>query len=165
MKIFGIDPGTATTGYGMIVIPAHGPAQAVTYGVIRTESKTPMAERLHTIHADLTELLTAMQPDCVAIEQLFFFQNITSGMQVAQARGVALLAVAQHGMPAAEYTPMQIKQSLTGFGKAPKAEVQRQVAEQLGLSEIPRPDDAADALAIALTHALFFAAGNPRMIR
>ena len=165
MKIFGIDPGTATTGYGMIIVPAHGPAQAVAYGVIRTEAKAPMAERLHTIHGDLTELLGSLQPDIVAIEQLFFFQNITSAMSVAQARGVALLAVAQHGLPACEYTPMQVKQSLTGYGKSAKSEVQRLVAEQLGLAEIPRPDDAADALAIALTHALFAAGGNPRPVK
>ena len=165
MKIFGIDPGTATTGYGMIVIPTHGPAQAVAYGVIRTEAKTPMAERLQTIHGDLTELLTSLKPDIVAIEQLFFFQNITSAMSVAQARGVALLAIAQHGLSAFEYTPMQVKQSLTGYGKSAKGEVQRLVAEQLGLAEIPRPDDAADALAIALTHALFAAGGNARPVK
>jgi crossover junction endodeoxyribonuclease RuvC len=165
MRIFGIDPGTATTGYGVIDVPTHGAARAVAYGVIKTEAKAPMAERLVTIHADLSELLGAWQPDCVAIEQLFFFQNITSGMQVAQARGVALLAIAQHHLPAAEYTPMQVKQSLTGYGKAAKDEVQRLVAEQLGLSEIPKPDDAADALAIALTHALFTATGSPRLVR
>jgi crossover junction endodeoxyribonuclease RuvC len=165
MRIFGIDPGTATTGYGLIDVAAGGSAQAVAYGVIKTEAKAPMGERLQTIHADLVELLGTLQPDVVAIEQLFFFQNITSGMQVAQARGVALLAIAQHGLPAAEYTPMQVKQSLTGYGKAGKADVQRLVAEQLGLDSIPKPDDAADALAIALTHALFAAGGNPRLVR
>jgi crossover junction endodeoxyribonuclease RuvC len=165
MRIFGIDPGTATTGYGLIEVPPRGRAQAGAYGVIKTEAKAPMGERLQTIHADLTELLSSLRPDVVAIEQLFFFQNITSGMQVAQARGVALLAIAQHGLPAAEYTPMQVKQSLTGYGKAGKAEVQRLVTEQLGLSAIPKPDDAADALAIALTHALFVEGGNPRLMQ
>jgi crossover junction endodeoxyribonuclease RuvC len=165
MRIFGIDPGTATTGYGLIEVPENGAAQAIAYGVIKTDAKSPMGDRLQTIHADLTELLSTLQPDCVAIEQLFFFQNITSGMQVAQARGVALLAIAQQGLPAAEYTPMQVKQSLTGYGKAGKSEVQRLVAEQLGLAAVPKPDDAADALAIALTHALFTAGGNPRLIR
>lgn len=165
MIIFGIDPGTATTGYGVIDVPSDGPAEAIAYGVIRTDKAMAMSERLQVIHADLSELLSEYQPDCVAIEQLFFFQNITSGMQVAQARGVALLAIAQQGLPANEYTPMQVKQSLTGYGKATKQDVQRQVADQLGLDAIPKPDDAADALAIALTHALFAAGGMARLVR
>lgn len=164
MRIFGIDPGTATTGYGLIELARGGRYQALAYGVIKTEAKAPMGERLQTIHADLTELLASLRPDVVAIEQLFFFQNITSGMQVAQARGVALLAIAQQALPAAEYTPMQVKQSLTGYGKASKSDVQLQVTEQLGLLAVPKPDDAADALAIALTHALFVETGTPRLM-
>lgn len=165
MIIFGIDPGTATTGYGVIDVPPDGRADALAYGVIRTDKGMAMSERLQVIHEDLRHLLTEYQPDCVAIEQLFFFQNITSGMQVAQARGVALLAIAQQGLPANEYTPMQVKQSLTGYGKATKQDVQRQVADQLGLDSVPRPNDAADALAIALTHALFSAGGMARLVR
>lgn len=153
-RILGIDPGLATLGYGAIDCPI-GPRNSskisvLDYGVIRTPAKTDTGERLITLFDDLHTVLNQWEPDLVAIEKLFFYK-MGNTIAVAQARGVVLLAIAQHKLPIVEFTPAQIKQSLTGYGGAEKAEVQAAVARELNLSSIPKPDDAADGLAIALT--------------
>ena len=155
MLILGIDPGTATIGFGLIEVAADHPATALAYGTIQTDKALPMPERLLTLHTDMSELLAQEPPDVLAIEELFFFRNTNTAIPVAQARGVILLAAAQAGVPVVGYTPAQVKQSATGHGRAQKVEVQEAVRDLLDLESIPRPDDAADALAIALTHWLF----------
>jgi crossover junction endodeoxyribonuclease RuvC len=147
----GIDPGTATLGYG--VICGDTAPVAVAYGVIETEPDTDMAERLLTLHAGVSQLIETHQPGVVAVEQLFFARNVTTALTVGQARGVILLAAAQHGIPVTEYTPMQVKQAVAGYGKADKPQMQEMVRIILNLKVRPTPDDAADALAIALCHA------------
>ena len=123
-------------------------------GVITTPPHTPIDERLEDIFDNLTEIIGTAKPEVMSIEQLFFARNVTTAISVAQARGVAMLTGRKAGLPIAEYTPMQIKQTLTGYGKADKKQVQEMVRMQLGLSEVPKPDDCADALAAAITHAL-----------
>ncbi len=150
MRILGIDPGTGILGFG--VIETAGP-KLVDAGVIRTKVHQPEPERLLTIFDSLQEIVQATKPAAVSVEKLFFARNVTTAMSVAQARGVVLLVAQQHNLPIFEYTPMQIKQSLTGYGKADKKQVQEMVRLILKLKEIPKPDDAADALAAALTHA------------
>lgn len=152
MLILGIDPGTATIGFGYVEVSPGVPPSAVSYGVIQTDKTRTMPERLLTVHEDLTTLLGELCPDVVAIEDLFFLHNVSTGIAVAQARGVILLACAQAGVSVASYSPAQIKQTITGHGKAQKREVQEAVRDLLDLETIPRPDDAADALAIAMTH-------------
>lgn len=153
MRILGIDPGTGRLGFGVIDI--DGPKMTlVDAGVITTPAHTPHAERLEDIFNSLTEIIKDNKPECVSIEKLFFSKNITTAMQVSEARGVALLVSQQAGLPIAEYTPNQIKQTVTGSGSAKKPQVQEMVRLQLGLKEIPKPDDAADALAAAITHSL-----------
>ncbi len=153
-RILGIDPGFATLGFGTIDCPAtpgHGrQISVVDYGVIRTPAKTDTGQRLITLYEDLHTIIQAWQPDLVAIEKLFFYK-MGNTIPVAQARGVVLLALGQHQLPIVEFTPAQIKQSLTGYGNAVKQDVQEAVARELNLSSIPKPDDAADGLAIALT--------------
>jgi crossover junction endodeoxyribonuclease RuvC len=153
-RILGIDPGLATLGFGAIDCPlVHRNGSSVSvldYGVIRTPANTDTGERLITLYDDLHTVLGQWQPDLVAIEKLFFYK-MGNTIAVAQARGVILLAIAQHQVPIVEFTPAQIKQSLTGYGGAEKAEVQAAVARELQLTAIPKPDDAADGLAIALT--------------
>jgi crossover junction endodeoxyribonuclease RuvC len=153
-RILGIDPGLATLGFGAIdcpIVPHNGSKISVLdYGVIRTPANTDTGERLITLFDDLHTVLNQWEPDLVAIEKLFFYK-MGNTIAVAQARGVVLLAIAQHKLPIVEFTPAQIKQSLTGYGGAEKAEVQAAVARELNLSSIPKPDDAADGLAIALT--------------
>ncbi|OYX35437.1 crossover junction endodeoxyribonuclease RuvC [Candidatus Saccharibacteria bacterium 32-50-10] len=136
MRIIGIDPGTGILGFGVI---AH----------------TPLDERLEEIFDGLTEIIAETKPDSMSIEKLFFAQNVTTAMSVSHARGVAMLTGRKAKLSIAEYTPLQIKQSLTGYGKADKKQVQEMVRLQLNLQSIPKPDDAADALAAAITHALF----------
>jgi crossover junction endodeoxyribonuclease RuvC len=150
--VLGIDPGTATTGFGVVTEDAAGDAQLVRYGAILTQAGTPMPERLLTLYRELTVLLTETKPDAVAVEELFFSRNVTTAIAVGQARGVALLAAAQAGAPVYEYKPAQVKQALVGYGGADKAQMQEMVRLMLGLTEIPRPDDAADAVAIAICH-------------
>lgn len=154
-RILGIDPGLATLGFGAIDCPAtprYGADQVsvLDYGVIRTPAKTDTGDRLMTLYEDLNTLMTAWQPDLVSIEKLFFYK-MGNTIAVAQARGVVLLVIAQHGLPIVEFTPAQIKQSLTGYGNAVKQDVQAAVARELRLDCIPKPDDAADGLAVALT--------------
>ncbi|MEA5506534.1 crossover junction endodeoxyribonuclease RuvC [Halotia wernerae UHCC 0503] len=155
-RILGLDPGLAILGFGAITCtqaPTKGQdttANMLDFGVIRTSADTEMGQRLCTVFDDLHTLIQGLQPDLVAIEKLFFYR-MSSTILVAQARGVVMLALAQHNLPYVEFTPAQIKQALTGYGNADKSEVQDAVARELNLAEIPKPDDAADALAVALT--------------
>ncbi len=152
MRVLGIDPGTGILGFG--VIDVHGQKiKLVEAGVIKTPAHTPHDERLEEIFDGLQEIIAATKPDKFSIEKLFFSRNVTTAMTVAEARGVAILAARKAGLPIAEYTPMQIKQTLTGYGKADKKQVQEMVRIQLGLTEVPKPDDCADALAAAITYA------------
>ena len=153
MLVLGIDPGTATTGYGLVKMFPDGHYQAVAYGVLTTPAKTPLAERLLMLHDSLRALLHQYSPDGVAVEKLFFQRNVTTAMSVGQARGVILLTLAQHGLTVAEYTPNEIKEAVTGYGSADKIQMQRMVQMLLLLETVPKPDDAADALAVALCHA------------
>lgn len=153
MRILGIDPGTGILGFGVIDV-VNQKMTMVEAGVIRTPAHTPHDERLEEIFDGIQEVIAATNPDSFSIEKLFFSRNITTAMTVSEARGVAQLAARKAGLPIAEYTPMQIKQSLTGYGKADKKQVQEMVRLQLGLKEVPKPDDCADALAAAITHAL-----------
>jgi crossover junction endodeoxyribonuclease RuvC len=153
MRIIGIDPGTGILGFGVIDV-VKGKIKMVDAGVVTTPAHTPHDERLEDIYDSLTEIIASTKPDHMSIEKLFFAKNVTTAMTVAEARGVALLAARKAKLPIAEYTPMQIKQSLTGYGKADKKQVQEMVRIQLGLSEVPKPDDCADALAAAITHSL-----------
>ena len=152
-KILGLDPGLASLGFGAIAVSNHTrppSVELVDFGIIQTLARTEMGSRLETIYDDMHALLDAIQPDLVAIEQLFFYK-MGNTIPVAQARGVVLLVVAQHKLPYVEFTPAQIKQAVAGYGNAKKPDVQEAVARELGLEKIPRPDDAADALAVALT--------------
>lgn len=148
----GIDPGTATTGYGLVRLTPEGLLEAVAYGVIITPPHTPPQQRLLTLFTDLKDLLALHRPDTCAVEKLFFQRNVSTAMAVGQARGVVLLAIAQAGTEVAEYTPNEVKQAVAGYGAADKRQVQQMVQTLLNLPEFPRPDDAADALAIAITH-------------
>lgn len=152
MRILGIDPGTASVGYG--VIEEHdGQVKMVDYGVIKTApADGTTAERLQIIYSELIKLIDQYHPDSAAVEQLFFGRNITTAISVGQARGVLLLALANAGIPVAEYSPPKIKEAVSGYGNASKQQVQFMVQNMLELEEIPRPDDAADGLAVALTH-------------
>ena len=152
MRILGIDPGVATIGFGLVEAQ-RAQVHMVTYGAITTPAGLPLSRRLYQIDRDMEELIQSFQPDEMSIEELFFSKNITTGIAVAQARGAALAAVAARTDNVYEYTPMQIKQAITGYGGADKIQMQRMVKALLGMQEIARPDDAADALAVALTHA------------
>ncbi len=152
MIILGIDPGYAIVGYGAID-HTRGKSKMLTFGAITTPANMPMPMRLSEIYRDMRTLLDKVRPDAVAIEELFFNTNITTGIQVAQARGVILLACAEWGLSPSEYTPLQVKQAVVGYGRAEKKQVMEMTRIQLGLEKMPRPDDAADALAIAMCHA------------
>lgn len=151
MKILGIDPGTATLGWGVINAEG-GRLEAVAYGHISTSKDLPLAARLKEIATDLETLLEIHQPEEVAVEELFFFNNQKTAMAVGQARGAILLTLERFGIRIAEYTPLEIKQALTNYGRADKLQVQTMVKALLKLKTIPKPDDAADALAIAVCH-------------
>ncbi len=151
MRILGLDPGTATTGYGIIDV-TDGELTAVTYGTITTPAKMEMPYRLQIIYQELQELIKEYQPDTAGIEEVFFGRNVTTAITVGQARGVLLLTLANADIPIGEYSPPKIKDAVTGYGKADKHQVQLMVRNMLDLEEIPRPDDAADGLAIAITH-------------
>ena len=151
MRVLGIDPGSLKSGYGL-VDEQQGQLTVVDYGVIRTVPDTPLAQRLLLISARLQELIARHAPDEVAVEDVFVAKNAQSSLKLGQARGAILLTVAQAGLPVAEYTPMEVKQSAVGYGRADKEQVQQMVKVLLRLKEIPTPDDAADALAIAICH-------------
>ena len=156
MRILGLDPGTATVGYGLIEIE-DGQPSLVTYGVLSTSPEDgSTARRLQLVYQGLNELLEQYRPDAAAVEELFFGRNITTAIRVGQARGVLLLALANAGIPVAEYSPPKIKEAVSGYGKASKQQVQFMVQNMLDLDEIPRPDDAADGLAVALTHYQYY---------
>lgn len=151
MLTLGIDPGTATIGYGLVREEADGALQAVDYGVITTPPSDPMNERLKTIFETLSQLVERYQPDRAAVESMFFGKNVTTAITVAQGRGVILLALTLAKVPIYEYKPNFIKQSVSGYGGAKKPQMQEMIRMLLCLEQIPRPDDAADALAIAIT--------------
>jgi crossover junction endodeoxyribonuclease ruvC len=151
MRVIGIDPGTGILGFGVINI-TRGRVKMITAGVITTPAHTPLPERLEEIYVGLTDIIKETQPDVMSVEKLFFTKNITTAISVAEARGVAILTGRQADLPIYEYTPNEIKKSITGYGAAKKMQVQEMVRIQLGLQEKPKPDDCADALAAALTH-------------
>ena len=153
MIILGIDPGLATLGYGVIETLPGDKRRLLQYGTLTTKAGEPIPQRLRAIYRGMNQLLDMYKPEDVAFEELFFSKNITTGINVSMARGVALLAVAERTENLYEYTPMQIKQAVTGYGGADKHQVQHMVKMLLGMKEIARPDDAADAIAVALTHA------------
>ena len=148
----GIDPGTATTGYGLVRLEPDGGLVAVSYGIISTPKDASAPARLVMLYDELCALIEKYQPELAAVEKLFFQRNITTAIAVGQARGVIMLALKQAGIEAFEYTPNEIKQAVAGYGSAEKRQVQEMVRALLQLDSIPRPDDAADALAIAITH-------------
>ncbi len=149
MRILGIDPGTGILGFGVIDIEQTKPV-LVDAGVIRTPVKQADSERLLTIYTELKELIELHKPEIMSVEKLFFSQNVTTAMSVSQARGIVLLLGKQHDLELYEFTPQQIKQAITGYGKADKKQMQEMVRMLLGLQEVPKPDDAADALAAAI---------------
>ncbi len=148
----GLDPGTATTGYGLVRLRRDGSLEAVDFGVITTPKDLPAPERLDVLYHELNQLLETHHPQTAAVEKLFFQKNVSTAIGVGQARGVLLLALAQKGLEVAEYTPNEVKQAVAGYGSADKRQVQEMVRVLLTLPEIPKPDDAADALAIAICH-------------
>ena len=151
MKILGVDPGTATTGFGLINKVGHK-LSLLDCGVILTSKDLEMPNRLKIIYDDLAQLVAQHKPDAIAVEKLFFTNNVTTAMTVSQARGIILLVASQNNVPIAEYTPLQVKMAVTGYGKATKKQVQEMVKKILKLNVIPKPDDAADALAIAICY-------------
>jgi crossover junction endodeoxyribonuclease RuvC len=148
MIILGIDPGTAATGYG--IIKKQKELKIIDYGCIQTSPQLSTAERLQKTHQQITKIIKKHKPNIIAIEDIFFFKNLKTVIKVSQAQGVALLAAGQKKIPVAEYTPLQIKQAVTSYGRAEKSQVQKMVKILLNLKEIPKPDDAADALAVAI---------------
>ncbi|MBQ3107663.1 MAG: crossover junction endodeoxyribonuclease RuvC [Firmicutes bacterium] len=162
MRIIGIDPGFALMGYGIVEMQGNK-FQAVDYGSLATPAGMDMPSRLKMLYDDLTAKIVEFKPQAASIEELFFNKNITTAIFVAQARGVAILACANAGIPVYEYTPMQIKQALVGYGKAEKKQMQQMTKLLLGLKEVPKPDDTADALAAAICHGN--SAGEPKPLR
>ena len=152
MVILGIDPGYATTGFG-VIRAEHGSYQLLNYGVITTPKELDFAQRLVVLYNDMTQLLLTVKPEAVAVEELFWGNNVTTGIGVGHGRGVILLAIAQSGTPLYEYTPNQVKQAVAGYGGAGKLQVMDMTRRLLHMDKVARPDDAADAIAIALCHA------------
>ena len=152
MAVIGIDPGTATTGYGIVEEEQDGCLKALAYGTIETPSDLEMPSRLLVLYRALNEILLLHRPMSAAVEKLFFQRNVRTALTVGQARGVVLLALEEHHIIIGEYTPMEVKQAVSGYGGADKRQIQLMVQALLGLAEIPKPDDAADALAIAICH-------------
>ncbi len=148
--ILGIDPGVADTGFGIIVRDKQGNLRCKTYGSIKTKAKTEMTERLNIINKELNKIIKKNKPDLIAVEQLFFCNNVKTALIVGQARGVVLLTAKQNNVPIVEFTPLQVKQAVSSYGKASKLQVQKMVKLLLKLDNLPKPDDAADALATAI---------------
>lgn len=161
MRILGIDPGYATIGFG-VVEAERGQVHMVTYGAITTPAGLPLSRRLYQISTDMEDLIGQVKPDVIAVEELFFNTNITTGIAVAHGRGVILCSAEKCGIPLYEYTPSQVKLAVTGYGKAEKHQVMDMTKRLLKLKSVPRPDDAADALALALCHARSFTSRLPR---
>lgn len=151
--ILGVDPGLAIVGYGVVDYRPGGVFRVVDYGCIFTEAHTPLPKRLIRVYDGMQQLIDTYQPEAIAMEELFFNKNVKTALMVAQARGTALTCAAKNTQELYEYTPLQVKQAVVGYGRADKHQVQTMVQRLLGLSEIPKPDDAADALAIAICHA------------
>lgn len=160
MRILGIDPGIGICGFGLIETSSRTQAQALDYGAVTTRVDAPLPSRLRELYDSLSEVLEQTKPEVVAVEKLFFSKNITTGIAVAEARGIILLAAEQKGLPVYEYTPNEIKKSLTGYGAAAKGQIQEMVRVHLGLEAKPRPDDAADALAVAITCGFLYGMGQ-----
>ena len=152
MLVLGVDPGIAITGYGLVDEDDQGQFKPVEYGVIRTDPKLPLAQRLVSLYEQFNQLLLLHSPKCCAVEKLFFQKNVKTATAVGEARGVIILALMQHALLPAEYTPNEIKQAVCGYGSAGKAQVKQMVQVLLSLPKLPTPDDAADALATAITH-------------
>lgn len=152
MRILGIDPGYGRTGYGVIETDGNR-LRPLEFGLIETDSQLSMEKRLLQLYDALLQIIDRRQPDSLAVEELFFSRNVTTGIGVSQARGVVLLAAAQSGLPVFEYKPVQVKQAIAGYGKAEKKQIQEMVRVFLSLPNVPKPDDVADALAVAITHA------------
>jgi len=152
MQVIGIDPGTANTGYGIVREDVDGNLIAVDYGVIQTPAKTPMPQRLVQLYRQLKEIILLHHLDSAAVEKLFFQKNVRTAISVGQGRGVAILALAESDIEVSEYTPLEIKQAVAGYGNADKMQIQQMVRTLLNLDDIPKPDDAADALAVAICH-------------
>lgn len=161
MRILGIDPGFATIGFGLVKAE-RGQARMLTYGAITTSAGLPLSRRLYQIGTDMEDLIRRLKPEVISIEELFFNTNITTGIAVAHGRGVLLYAAEKCGVPLYEYTPSQVKLAVTGYGKAEKRQVMDMTRRLLKLEKVPRPDDAADALALALCHARSFTSRLPR---
>jgi len=149
--ILGIDPGLADTGYGIIEQQGQN-IKMITCGSIKTSAKDEFIDRLNQIHKELTKIIKKYKPNCAGVEELFFCKNVKTALLVGQARGVCLMTIAEHKLPISEYTPLQIKQALTGYGKADKNQVGQMVKIMLNLKSVPKPDDASDALAVAITY-------------
>ena len=156
MRILGIDPGLGRCGFGLIETTTRAGARALDFGVVTTTVDAPLPSRLKELYDSLQEVFKQTRPEVVAVEKLFFAKNITTGIAVAEARGVVLLVSEQMGVKVFEYTPNEIKKSMTGYGAATKAQMQEMVRVQLGLEKKPQPDDAADALAVAITCAILY---------
>ena len=154
MKILGIDPGIGICGFGLIETTSRASAKALDYGIITTKVRAPLPSRLKELYESLQEVFDTTKPDVVSVEKLFFSKNITTGIAVAEARGLVLLVAEQKGLQIFEYTPNEIKKTLTGYGSAKKGQIQEMVRVHLELKDKPKPDDAADALAAAITHSL-----------
>ena len=152
MLVLGLDPGLAITGYGLVKESPSGKLELLTYGAITTPAWEPLPKRLLRIDRELGSLIIEYGPDVVAVEELFFCKNVTTALIVGQARGVTILAAARNGLTVYEYKPMAVKQAISGYGKAPKSQVQEMVRMLLDLDEVPQPDDAADGLAVAICH-------------
>lgn len=155
MVILGIDPGTATTGYGIIEKVKRN-LKCISYGLIKTSASSPMPERLNKLYTELTKIIKKHQPDVLGVESLYFFKNLKTALPVSQAKGVILLAASRAKIPIYEFTPLQVKMMITGYGKAEKKQVQKMIARLLNLEEMPKPDDAADALGVAICSASAF---------
>ena len=152
MLVIGIDPGTAITGYGLVRENDDGSLTIIDYGAVTTSSELELSERLMNLYRDLREIILLHRPDSGAVEKLFFSRNVRTAIHVGQGRGVALLALAEAGLRVDEYTPLEVKQAVVGYGGADKNQVQEMVRAILNLKDIPQPDDAADALAVAICH-------------
>ncbi len=152
MLVLGIDPGVASTGFGLVAQLSDGNIEMVSCGVIRTKAGIAHSERLQALYTEIQTLILLHQPDCAAVEKLFFQRNVSTALSVGEARGVCLLALSQAMLTLGEYTPLEVKQAVTGYGAADKHQVQVMVQTLLKMDDIPRPDDAADALAVAICH-------------